>query len=71
MSGFVGMALGAFWPLILWTLLKIFGYAVIVSTYGLGRQFVNSTFFLWADSMGVDLQQLLNFAHPYHLLIGN
>ena len=66
----IGMALGAFWPLILWTLLKFVGYAVIGATYGHGRQFVNSTFFRWADRMGVDLHQLLDFAPSSHLLIG-
>ena len=72
MGGAIGMALGAFWPLILWTLLKFVGYAVIGITNGHGRQFVNSTFFRCADRMGVDLHQLLNFAHPsVCILIGN
>ena len=63
MGGGIGMALGAFWPIILWTLLKFVGYAVIGATYGHGRQFVNSTFFRWADRM--------DFAPSNHLLTGN
>ena len=71
MSGAIGMAIGAFWPLIVWSLLKLVGYAVIFLTNGHGREFVNSTFFRWADRMCVDLDQLLDLARPIDLFIGN
>ena len=71
MSGAIGMAMGAFWPLIVWSLLKLIGYAVIGLTFGHGRVFVNSTFFRCADRMGVDLDQLLDLAPPIHLFLGN
>ena len=71
MGGGIGMALGAFWPIIVWILLKFVGYVVIGLTFGFCRQFVDSTFFRWADKMGVDLHQLLDFAPGYQRIIGN
>ena len=72
MGGGIGMALGAFWPLILWTLLKFVGYVVIGLTFGFCRQFVDSTFFRWADKMGagVTFSQLLDLARPPSVLVG-
>ena len=65
------MFVGAFWPVIVWSLLRLVGYACIGLTNGHGRQFVNSTFFQWSDRMGVDLYQLLDRARSIDLFIGN
>ena len=52
MGLFTGTIFGVFWPEILWTLLKMTGYAVIGLTFCRGREFVNSTLFQWSAKMG-------------------
>ena len=43
------------WPIIAWIMLKLVGFAVIGLTLGHGYEFVNSTFFQWADKMKMDI----------------
>ena len=50
-----GMLFVMIWPIIGWILLKLVGYAVIGLTLGRGYEFVNSTFFQWADKMEMDI----------------
>ena len=72
----MGLAFGIFvsltWPVIVWILLKLVGYVVIGLTFGFCRQFVDSTFFRWADKMGagVTFSQLLDLARPPSVLVG-
>ena len=43
------------WPILAWIKLQLIGYAVIGLTLGRGYEFVNSTFFQWADKMKMDI----------------
>ena len=64
----MGLVFGIFfvmiWPIITWILLKLVGYAVIGLTLGGGHEFVNSTFFKWADKMKMDIDFSLWFCTP-------
>ena len=70
----MGLAFGIFvsltWPVIVWILLKLVGYVVIGLTFGFCRQFVDSTFFRWADKMGDTFSQILDLARPPSVLVG-
>ena len=61
----MGLVFGIFfvmiWPIIAWILLKLVGHAVIGLTLGRGCEFVNSTFFQWADQMKMDIDFSLYF----------
>ena len=50
-----GMLFVMIWPILAWILLQLIGYAVIGLTLGCGYEFVNSTFFQWADKMKMDI----------------
>ena len=65
-----GFVFGLTWPVIVWILLKSIGYALIGLTFGCGRQFVDSTFFLWTNKMGVTFSQLLDLARPPSVIVG-
>ena len=61
----MGLIFGIFfvmiWPIFAWLLLKLVGYAVIGLTLGHGYEFVNSTFFQWADEKKMDIDFSLYF----------
>ena len=62
MMGLVfGICFVMIWPIIAWILLKLVGYAVIGLTLGRGYEFVNSTFFQWAEKMKMDIDFSLWF----------
>ena len=56
-----GICFVMIWPIIAWILLKLVGYAVIGLTLGRGYEFVNSTFFQWAEKMKMDIDFSLYF----------
>ena len=64
----IGLIFGIFfvmiWPIIAWILLKLVGYAVIGLTLGDGYEFVNSTFFQWAEEKKMDIDFSIWFCTP-------